>query len=564
MPTKQLFSDHLNELRLRLLVWVIFFVGASAVCFAKSDFFLTLLTKPLNEPLFYTSPVGGFSFVMQIAVFSGFIISLPILIYQILKFCQPVLSKGVRKIVPKLLIFSLCLLTTSLLIAFYVFIPAAIHFLKGFGEGKIQALITTNEYFSFVLVYLVGLVILFQMPVIILLINYAVRLEVKNLMKWQKIMIIASFIIAAILTPTPDPINQIIMALPIIVLYELSIFLVWMVNKNRTSVDSQTNVKNSIVRQNKKNRWLFVVFVILLLVLLGIYAWRKHESYKKTSVSPANVADQEVLEKNDPSAILINQDNGIEMSTDTDKFVVWDQYLFTSKRGSGDLFSQKLDGQGSPKIIYSFGNSLEITGLYVDEKNDRIFVTTSSNRLFSVLPERDFEVSKINPSSGETWPDIEFLTTYNNNLYILENESGAIWKYTSFDGITYQPKTLYLVEPDLSSKDAEAIASDGSIYLLFNDGKISKFSRGVKAEFAVPLLPASSNGWMSPKVIFANTERENLYVQDQDRIIEINNAGQYQRQFSLEEKQISASFISFEDKMGWILSEDKIYQFSLE
>ncbi|MCL5407346.1 MAG: twin-arginine translocase subunit TatC [Patescibacteria group bacterium] len=262
MLTKQSFSDHINELRLRLLVWFIFFILGSVIGFIKSNFLLTLLVKPLGESLFYTSPMGGFNFVMQTAILFGFLVSLPILTYEIIKFCQPILSENVKKIVPKLVFFSFCLLIISLLVGFYFFIPAAIHFLKGFGNGQIQALITTSEYFSFIMIYLIGLGILFQMPVIILLINYAHQISIKQLMKWQKIMIVSSFIVAAILTPTPDPVNQTIMALPIIILYELSVFLVWMVNKDKKPFRKDTFV------------WYFFIFflvtIITMLVVLDV------------------------------------------------------------------------------------------------------------------------------------------------------------------------------------------------------------------------------------------------------------------------------------------------------
>jgi len=643
MTTKQSFSDHVSELRLRLLVWFVFFVAGSVVGFLKSNFFLMLLTKPLEEPLFYTSPVGGFNFVIQVAILFGFLVSLPVLIYEIIKFCQPILSENVKKVVPKLVLFSFSLLIVSLLIAFYFFIPAAIHFLKGFGNGQVQALITTNEYFSFITIYLIGLGILFQMPVIILLINYIIPLSVKQLMKWQRLMIVLSFVLAAILTPTPDPVNQTMMAAPIIILYELSILLVWLVNKNRKpseeageraashlssssprsplSSSPQKGVFSSrrgskiinllvdsrLFGNNRKRLYRFIFFLIMvILVIFSITTYIQHNRNQDVT-SRAEVINQKITEASalsdtDPNqareilvsvasaingmsnsdkqfsdakerynaliskinrVVFIGHDNAINVDSNTDKFVIVGQYLITTRSNSSDLYRQTLGEKEEAENISLPSEDLEISNLYADETNNRVLLTTTDDRIFNVSLVDNFNVVEIKSSASESWPKIKSLTTFGYNIYILEDETGNIWKYASSDGKTYQPKSSYLTDIDLSNNNAKAIVADGSIYLLFNDGKVSKFLRGVLDKFNSPELPAPNNEWQSPEAIFAGSDGDNIYIQDKNKIVEISKIGEYKRQFILPDKQITSAFVSGKVKMGWLLSGNKIYQFDL-
>src|SRR5690606_20255917 len=110
-------------------------------------------------------------------------------------------------------------------------LPAALHFLSNFSTGSVTSLISANEYFNFVMIYVACFALLFQMPLIIAFINKITPLTPRLLMKKQRFVILGSFIVAAIITPTPDPLNQTLMALPIIGLYQSSIGVVWQSNR---------------------------------------------------------------------------------------------------------------------------------------------------------------------------------------------------------------------------------------------------------------------------------------------------------------------------------------------
>jgi sec-independent protein translocase protein TatC len=184
---------------------------------------LNWLIVPLNGPLFYTSPVGALQAVFGVSALFGFIVSVPVLLYQILKFIEPTIggTKSIKNILVYVLI-SFLLSISGVLTAYYLVLPATLTFLAKFAEGQLKALISTQDYFSFVTKYLLGFAILFQLPLIIFIIGKFTKLKASTLLKYWRHVIVFGFIISAFLTPTPDPINQSIMAAPIIILYLVS------------------------------------------------------------------------------------------------------------------------------------------------------------------------------------------------------------------------------------------------------------------------------------------------------------------------------------------------------
>jgi sec-independent protein translocase protein TatC len=225
------FLNHLLELRARISIYFFVLIAASAICFYFNSYILRILLLPINQKLFYTSPAGGLDFIIKIALFGGFILSLPVFLYQILKFVEPALPVNANLTIGVFLISSIILTGLGLSFAYFVSLPSALYFLTSFGSDQIEALITANEYFSFVTRYLLGFAIFFQLPLILLSINKFYRLKTFSLSKAQRWVITGGFIIAAILTPTPDLVNQGLMALPLIIIYYLSIVVIWFVNK---------------------------------------------------------------------------------------------------------------------------------------------------------------------------------------------------------------------------------------------------------------------------------------------------------------------------------------------
>jgi len=228
---RQLFSEHLRELRSRLLSSVFFLVIGTLLGYTVHTHILELLIKPLNQPVFYSSPAGGFDFVLKLSFLFGFTVSIPVGAYHTLKFVEPILPEQSPRKVLLVLLGSCALLVAGVCFAYFVSLPAALYFLGSFTSEGVQALISADEYFSFVTRYLMGFGLLFQLPLILLVINSVEMIPTTKLMQYQKWVLLLSFIIAALLTPTPDILKQLLMAVPLIVLYQITIVLLWLVNR---------------------------------------------------------------------------------------------------------------------------------------------------------------------------------------------------------------------------------------------------------------------------------------------------------------------------------------------
>lgn len=229
---KQTVRQHLTELRQRLLLIVFFLVLGTIVGFTQIEWLQHILIQPLGEKIYYTSPAGGLTFNFTIALLFGCIISFPVTIYQLLSFLQPAANKMTIAHVYKATFAAVALAILGVLFAYYFSLPAALQFLQDFSNDSLQALITAQDYLSFVLFYIFGSMLVFQTPLFVYLAYKLASISAKTLLVYSKFVILISFVAAAIITPTTDPLNLIIMAMPTIVLYLVSVAAVWLVEKN--------------------------------------------------------------------------------------------------------------------------------------------------------------------------------------------------------------------------------------------------------------------------------------------------------------------------------------------
>lgn len=219
--------EHIRELRRRVMWSVAFVLLGAGLGYLLYDQLLYVLQLPYGGDLYYTTPTGALSFLIKVCLAFGFVIGLPVATYHLLAFIAPVARLHTRRMIAAYLFASLLLAVAGVGFAYFVSLPAALHFLTSFGNpSSVQALITANEYFNFVLAYVAGFAFLFQIPLLIMAINRMTPLKPLKLLGGIKYVVLLSFIVAAILTPTPDPVNQAIMAGPMVVLYLFSIGLV--------------------------------------------------------------------------------------------------------------------------------------------------------------------------------------------------------------------------------------------------------------------------------------------------------------------------------------------------
>ena len=227
---KQPFLGHLEELRKRLVICAIA-VGIGFIIsyvFAKQLFsYLVLpLTKvlPDDSRLIFTNLPEMFIAYIKVALVAGIILAIPIIFYQLWMFLAPALFQKEKKYIIPFVLFSSILFVVGALFGYLVVFPYGFKFFVSFATEDIQALPSVKQYFSFAIRLLLAFGLVFEMPVVVLFLTKIGLITPDSMKKFRKFAILCSFILSAILTP-PDVATQLMMALPIIILYEISIFL---------------------------------------------------------------------------------------------------------------------------------------------------------------------------------------------------------------------------------------------------------------------------------------------------------------------------------------------------
>jgi len=227
---KQPFLGHLEELRRRLVICAIA-VGIGFIIsyvFAKQLFsYLVLpLTKvlPDDSRLIFTNLPEMFIAYIKVALVAGIILAIPIIFYQLWMFLAPALFRKEKRYIIPFVLFSSILFAAGALFGYLVVFPYGFKFFVSFATEDIQALPSVKQYFSFAIRLLLAFGLVFEMPVVVLFLTKIGLITPDSMKKFRKFAILCSFILSAILTP-PDVATQLMMALPIIILYEISIFL---------------------------------------------------------------------------------------------------------------------------------------------------------------------------------------------------------------------------------------------------------------------------------------------------------------------------------------------------
>lgn len=225
---------HLRELQWRLSFVALFFIAGASLAYTYQSFLIPLLLNPLGgEKLVYLNPAGGFSFIFMISIYAGIALAFPILLQQIYAFLRPILPKAAQRRSFVIILSSLVLLASGIAFGYLVAVPNALNFLYGFADQYVVASLTAESYLNFIIAYTIGIGIVFQLPLLLLLVHTIKPFTPGGLLKSEKWIVLVAFIVAAIITPTPDPINQCIIAGPVIVIYQIGVTVV-LINIYRT------------------------------------------------------------------------------------------------------------------------------------------------------------------------------------------------------------------------------------------------------------------------------------------------------------------------------------------
>jgi len=220
------FRAHLEELRSRLIKSFIAVVIATVICFifARQIFYL-LESRASGVNLIYIEMTEMIETYFQVAIISGIVLALPFLIYQLVMFIRPGLTNKERKYLYILLPSVILCFAAGLLFGYFVLIPPAAEFLVSFGSDIATPQIRVGNYVSLMARLLFAIGLCFETPLLTFFLAKMHVVSPSFLSRYRKVAFILAFIIGAIITPTFDPVNQTLVALPLYVLYEAGIVL---------------------------------------------------------------------------------------------------------------------------------------------------------------------------------------------------------------------------------------------------------------------------------------------------------------------------------------------------
>lgn len=243
---KMPFTGHLSELRKRIVICAVSLIVWFILLFNFSEYIFEFLILPLKaklafqltypfvrfipentkvESLVFLAPAEAFWMHIKVSVVTAFILSLPVILSQIWKFIAPGLLLQEKKYVGPFIIIASSLFVFGALFCFFIVLPFAMRFLINYKTGALTPMISVGAYVDFSLKFILAFGLVFELPIVIVFLTKMGFVTPKTLSKNRKYAVFFAFILAAILTPTPDAFNQTLMAGPILILYEVGIIV---------------------------------------------------------------------------------------------------------------------------------------------------------------------------------------------------------------------------------------------------------------------------------------------------------------------------------------------------
>ena len=216
---------HLTELRSRIIKCLVATGLGSVVGYYYIQEIMHYITLPAGK-LYYMQPAEAFFTYLKVACVAGFLLALPIIFWQVWRFFLPALTTRERMVLGIVVPTSVVLFFCGLAFSFFLVLPAGIKFFLGFGNAELEALLSVNKYFDFVIMFVLPFGFIFELPLVMTIMGKMGLITSAFLKKYQRIIIFLSFVVGALISPTPDVFTQSMIALPIIVLYEVGYFIV--------------------------------------------------------------------------------------------------------------------------------------------------------------------------------------------------------------------------------------------------------------------------------------------------------------------------------------------------
>ncbi len=234
--TEMSFFDHLEELRWRIIKALLGILVGTAICWFFIDWLMNdVLLRPVldinshlgpgQQPIHLQNlkPFGQVFLYMQVAIIGGIIINFPNILYQLWAFIAPGLMPNERRYISSIVFFSTFCFLAGIAFSYFVMLPAALTFFAGFGTSEIANNIAIGEYMSFIISVMLAAGVVFELPMVSWFLSKLGILTPAFMRHYRRHSIVVIMILAAVLTPGTDPVSQILLAVPLIGLYELSI-----------------------------------------------------------------------------------------------------------------------------------------------------------------------------------------------------------------------------------------------------------------------------------------------------------------------------------------------------
>ncbi|HUO16464.1 MAG TPA: twin-arginine translocase subunit TatC [Verrucomicrobiae bacterium] len=240
MPTMG-FLDHLEELRKRIVYSFVAVMLGSVACWGFRERIYGIMQRPimdalkangLSERLVYLNPTEPFNLYLKIAALAGLFLTSPFVLYQVWMFISPGLYRHEKRYVMPFMISTISLFTLGGYFGYKVAYPRALDFLIDFGK-QFQPMITIGEYTHLFLSIVIGMGLIFEMPIIVFFLAFMGIVTPGFMLRHFRYAVLVIFILAAIVTPTPDIFNMCVFASPMLGLYALSVGVAWLVHPNR-------------------------------------------------------------------------------------------------------------------------------------------------------------------------------------------------------------------------------------------------------------------------------------------------------------------------------------------
>jgi sec-independent protein translocase protein TatC len=227
------FLDHLEELRSTLIVSIVSWLAVSIVIWFFSGRVLDFLLAGIPvDNLYFNAPTEAFVIRIKLSFILGFLVAFPYVLFKIWSFVAPGLFSREKQVVFPLVFFSTMLFYVGVVFAYWVLIPIVLDFLVRFGTEMLRPLLSVGKYFGFVARLCFAFGVVFQLPLVILFLTAIGAVSPRTLLRQWRWAVLLIFIAAAILTP-PDPASQLLMALPLVALFLISVLISLVIEKRR-------------------------------------------------------------------------------------------------------------------------------------------------------------------------------------------------------------------------------------------------------------------------------------------------------------------------------------------